>query len=97
MATSDVPVEKTKFPDNYTEPPAPDNTNLFIMLVQVIEMDFSFHIEHGYIMKPYNFWIAMFVVSESDSVTIIARPPETRNRDTNRRAAPCLPDQPLSS
>ena len=42
MATSDVPVEKTKFPDNYTEPPATDKTNLFIMLVQIIEMDFSF-------------------------------------------------------
>ena len=39
MATSDMPVEKAKIPDNYIEPPAPDNANLFRILVQVIEMD----------------------------------------------------------
>ena len=35
-------VNKTKIPDNYTEPSSPYNTNLSITLVQVIEMDF-FH------------------------------------------------------
>ena len=41
MTTSDLPVEKAKIPDNYTEHPSPDNTYLFMTPAQVIEMDFS--------------------------------------------------------
>ena len=41
ISESDLPVEKAKIPDNYTEPPPPDNTYVFMTPAQIIEMDFS--------------------------------------------------------